>query len=777
MPICYKRSLLQHCWKVGKRTVSNMSSNLAGSKGVQPPWQKPSSIGQQPVLKLYNSMTRNKEEFLPISGGKYVTWYSCGPTVYDSSHMGHARNYVSIDINRRIMQDYFGFNVEFVQNVTDIDDKIIIRARQNYVYERFVTENPSVTSEIREKGRLAAFKYIRNNLKQEFSTVDQYTSWFDALDVPKERESNPKFGMHTMCVQNAFDALKCGDDSDSFYQKIKDVLTPVLDEEFGGGLNDPEIFRKLPAYWEREFNKDMAALNVLPPTITTRVSEYVPEIVEFVKKIVDNGYAYAAKDGSVYFDTAKFDKSDKHEYAKCQPWNKGQLDLINDAEGSLSDFSSFNGKRSPNDFALWKASKPGEPEWESPWGKGRPGWHIECSVMASDVLGSNIDIHTGGIDLAFPHHDNELAQSEACFDNYQWVNYFLHTGHLHIEGQKMSKSLKNFITINEALSKFSSRQLRLTFCSAQWNNQLDFKESLLVEVKSLEQTFNNFFKNVRAMNTDIIHKEASGDYVSKKFGMKERELVNDLKVYQNKVHEAFCDNLSTPVALKALSELVTRANLYVTSAGSSLKIEPLVAVVRYVTKIIDVLGFPIRQDGLGWLDEGSASQKAHGNREELLMPYVKCLSNFRDEVRRLAIEKADNSSFLKLTDKIRDQEILDLNISIDDRNDQASLVKFLSDEEKAEYKKLIAEKDLRIKGKEAKKLEQSRLREAKEAERRKKAEVSPEQMFLNQELYSEWDQNGLPLKNKDGSDVTKSMLKKLKKQWDAQKKLHDEFFG
>ncbi|SCV03230.1 LANO_0G02938g1_1 [Lachancea nothofagi CBS 11611] len=762
-------------WQVGKRRFCGMSDN-SGAKVSQPPWQKPMKQGKEAVLKLYNSMTRSKEEFVPISGGRLVSWYSCGPTVYDASHMGHARNYVSIDINRRILQDYFGYNVQFVQNVTDIDDKIIIRARQSYLFEKFVKENPTVTPDIRERCNSAVFDYIRTNMKQDFSSFEQYESWIKSLDLTKEKQLNPKFGMHSASVQKAIDTLKTQEPAESFYEKIQDIFIPTLDAESGDLVNDPETFRKLPAFWEKEFDKDMAALNVLPSSVTTRVSEYVPEIVEFVQKIINNGYAYAASDGSVYFDTIKFDRSDKHEYAKCQPWNKGQLDLIYDAEGSLSDFSSSNGKRSPNDFALWKASKPGEPQWESPWGKGRPGWHIECSVMASDILGPNIDIHTGGIDLAFPHHDNELAQSEACFDNYQWVNYFLHTGHLHIEGQKMSKSLKNFITISEALEKYSSRQLRLTFCSAQWNNQLDFKETLLVEVKSLEQSLNNFFRNVRAMRRDIVHREESGEYVSKKLGDKEKQLLLDLAHYENSIHEAFCDNLSTPAALKNLGELVSKSNLYIASIGSGLKIEPLVDVVNYVTKILQILGFPARQDGLGWLDEGSNSNTGVANREELLMPYVKCLSNFRDDVRRLAIGKASNSEFLKLTDKVRDQDILDLNISIDDRNEQASLVKFLTEEEKQEYKKLIVERDQRQQEKEAKKLEQTRLRDAKEAEKRKKAEMSPNDMFRNTELYLEWDQEGLPLKNKDGSDVTKSMMKKLKKQWDQQKKLHSEYF-
>ncbi|KAG5725595.1 Cysteinyl-tRNA synthetase, partial [Termitomyces sp. T112] len=171
-------------------------------------------------------------------------------------------------------------------------------------------------------------------------------------------------------------------------------------------------------------------------------------------------------EGSVYFDTKSFDNAEGHNYAKLEPWSKGNRELLEDGEGALSKQS---GSRSASDFALWKASKPGEPSWPSPWGSGRPGWHIECSVMASAIFGDNMDIHSGGIDLAFPHHDNEMAQSEAYHDCGSWVNYFIHTGHLHIEGLKMSKSLKNFITIDEILERHSARQLRLAFLTQLWN--------------------------------------------------------------------------------------------------------------------------------------------------------------------------------------------------------------------------------------------------------------------------------------------------------------------
>ena len=249
----------------------------------------------------------------------------------------------------------------------------------------------------------------------------------------------------------------------------------------------------------------MAHLNVLPPQRVIRVSDVVPEIVSFVEKIIEAGCAYPTRDGDVYFDVAAFQAAG-HRYAKLKPSNAGDTEkLLAEGEGSLS---AGAGKRTNVDFALWKSSKAGEPRWPSPWGEGRPGWHIECSVMATMAFGSNMDIHSGGIDLAFPHHDNELAQSEAYHDCQQWVNYFLHTGHLSIEGQKMSKSLKNFITIKEALDTYSARQLRLAFATTAWDGPMDFKDDVMEEMKSLEDKISVWFSKAEL----ILEKAEAGAF-------------------------------------------------------------------------------------------------------------------------------------------------------------------------------------------------------------------------------------------------------------------------
>ena len=420
------------------------------------------------------------------SKGKLVTWYSCGPTVYDASHMGHARTYVAIDIIRRIMQDYFGYMVVFVQNVTDIDDKIIVRARQNYIWDKFAASQDGVTTELRSRARAAWSGYARKLSSSDNISLEIFSSWLSTVDRAARTLSDPKFPMHLTALERA--RLAILDDNmplENFLQDIKDVYLPQLDQEEGASVTDLSVFSKLTQYWEMEYNEDMSALGVLPPSKVIRVSEVVPSIVNFVEKIVNKGRAYATSDGSVYFSISTFEK-DGFDYAKLSPQSRGDKALMEEGEGSLS--TNLSGKRSPDDFALWKASKPGEPAWNSPWGMGRPGWHIECSVMASEALGNNIDIHSGGIDLTFPHHDNELAQSEAYHDVHQWVNYFFHTGHLHIEGQKMSKSLKNFITIKQALEMYTSRQLRLAFMMQQWDAPMNFKADLIQQVRVFEET-------------------------------------------------------------------------------------------------------------------------------------------------------------------------------------------------------------------------------------------------------------------------------------------------
>jgi len=216
-------------------------------------------------------------------------------------------------------------------------------------------------------------------------------------------------------------------------------------------------------------------LNVGLPDVITRVSDFVPEVVDFIKKIIENGYAYEAG-GSVYFDTLKFNDGTKHKYAKLEPFSVQDMEKFKEGEGVLTADQEKPEKKSEMDFALWKASKENEPWWESPWGKGRPGWHIECSAMCSSLFKEYpIDIHSGGIDLRFPHHDNEIAQSEAYYDCDQWVNYWLHTGHLHIHGKKMSKSLKNFITIKDILGKFNARQVRFLCLIHRWDALMNYK--------------------------------------------------------------------------------------------------------------------------------------------------------------------------------------------------------------------------------------------------------------------------------------------------------------
>lgn len=440
----------------------NQSSGrrMASSDGrKQPPWVPPPARpdAQLPRLKIYNSLTRSKNDFVPVDPtGKTVTWYACGPTVYEDGHLGHAKNYVSTDIIRRIMIDYFGFRVKFVMNTTDIDDKIILKGRQQYLLARFkqehAAEDDSVSDSVFAEAKAAFRQYIGKHLPS--LPLDTSPATFsEAVDKTYKTKAEPPpladaatakqgqavtvadllLGAHIGTARSAAEALQTPGKLPDFFAKTGDILLPYLDALYGAEMdsNNHKIYLELTQNFERRFLEDMNALNVLAPDQLTRVTEYVPQIVAFVEKIVANGFGYATPDGSVYFDIDSFEKAG-HHYSRLEPWNKNDRALQADGEGSLSKGGSM--KRSENHFALWKASKPGEPAWPSPWGHGRPGWHIECSAMASEVIGRTIDIHSGGVDLRFPHHDNELAQSEAYWSTpgyqVQWTNYFIHMGQL-----------------------------------------------------------------------------------------------------------------------------------------------------------------------------------------------------------------------------------------------------------------------------------------------------------------------------------------------------------
>jgi len=340
-------------------------------------------------------------------------------------------------------------------------------------------------------------------------------------------------------------------------------LSIFLDSREGSSIKEKKIFRDCAAKYEDEFLNDMTVLNVKMPDVLTRVTEFIPEIIEYVQKIISNGYAYCS-DGSVYFDTLNF--SAKYPYGKLEPWSVGNTQLINEGEGSLS--TELGGKKHPNDFALWKKSKEGEPQWDSPWGVGRPGWHIECSAMASSLLGDTLDVHSGGEDLRFPHHDNELAQSEAFFNSNQWVNYFLHSGHLHIEGLKMSKSLKNFITIRKALETHTSRQLRLLFLSQPWYKVMNYSVDGLEFVKAREKTINEFFLVIR----NILQEQDKIAEISQHWTQFDTELHNVLLKMQDKVDSSLKDNFDTPNAFNALLDLIHDTNKYIHEYSSSRRV-------------------------------------------------------------------------------------------------------------------------------------------------------------------------------------------------------------
>jgi cysteinyl-tRNA synthetase len=779
---------------------------------------------QLPPIKILNSLTRFKNDFIPADPeGKTVTWYTCGPTVYDDAHLGHARNYVSTDVLRRIMKDYFGFRVKFVVNITDIDDKIILRARQQHLLAQFKEKNEGKTGEVLETTSEAFKWYIQKNLPllapettPEAFDANVSTAYQRVLDgsalkegeAPGENEAKIKMAIRT--ASSAAQAIQAPPAAMSdFYDLSADVLLPYLDAVQGSSI-DPqnhEIFASLAKKFENRFFEDMENLNVLPPDVITRVSEYVPQVVSFVEKIISNGFGYIDASGSVYFDIDAFEKAG-HFYARLEPWNRNDKDLQADGEGALSK-STAAVKRNDSDFALWKASKPGEPSWPSPWSQGRPGWHVECSVMASDVIGSVIDLHSGGEDLKFPHHDNELAQSTAYWStqgqgSVPWVNYFIHTGHLGIQGLKMSKSLKNFTTIRAALeSEWNARSLRIAFLLGSWQDRIELGDELLAAVAAWESRLDNLF--IKAI--DVARSPTTPTPTTS-----EEELQKSLQQAKEDVHAALCDSFNTPAAMRIMSALIVKVN-----SADQVADDALLSVARWVTKMVTIFGLDpegnVSDEGrIGWggvriprpavpfiyplshlrdtvrlqaranLDHTQIALEAERARTEMLQiagdvdssaqPYRAVFEQFYGDIASLAASKALAKDFLILCDKVRDTQLPELGIYLEDRPTLPALVRPLD-------KALAAALEERKAASAAKAAEAQARRNAEEAKRKQaaeKAKLSPVEMFRNAD-YSEWDEQGIPIKDKDGKEVTKNQKKKLTKEWEKQKKLHDSYLA
>ncbi|KAI9203862.1 tRNA synthetases class I (C) catalytic domain-containing protein [Polychytrium aggregatum] len=758
--------------------LAPMSSSASQIK--QPKWHKPEP--SQANLRVLNSLTRGKEEFIPARS-KLVSWYCCGPTVYSDSHMGHARAYITFDILRRIMEDYFGYDINYVMNITDIDDKIILHARYKYLFDQAKSAASALTPELLEDVSKAWNFFVEKRLaKFDPNAASQWDAFATKIETgggPNPADE-PKFQMYFKAAAASNEAIELAkrqiasgtsgqEHAHALLDSSRDVYSLYLDSIKGSTVTDPAIFRDYAAFWENEYFKDMDALNIRRPDVLVRVSEYVPEIVSFVERIISNGFAYQSE-GSVYFDTAKFDKHPDHNYAKLEPWSAGNVKLLQEGEGDLST-SHPQGKRNPSDFALWKASKPGEPAWPSPWGEGRPGWHIECSAMAGEILGEKLDIHSGGSDLAFPHHDNEIAQSEGHYNCHQWVNYFIHAGHLHIEGQKMSKSLKNFVKIQEALAKHSATQIRFLFLLHQWNSVLDFKESSMQEARAYESVINNFFDNVKALIQDAksTPEVFTGNH---NFHDLEKKLLASLEVSQVKIHNALCDNFDTPTAMQEIRDLITVTNKYIAEKKDTPNTDLLAKVAKYITRLGRIFG--IVRDGNA--DIGNSAASAAASSDEAIMPYLRALSSFRDGIRELSQKKADHRELLALCDKLRDIDLVELGVALDDREDgKGALVKLVDKELLLKQRQEKLEREQQKQREKEARLQQAH---AKKLEKLAKGQTPPEQMFKNEEglkLYSKWDEKGLPTHDIGGEEISKSKGKKLQKEYDAQVKLHEEY--
>lgn len=411
-----------------------------------------------------------------------------------------------------------------------------------------------------------------------------------------------------------------------------------------------------------------------------------------------------------------------------------------------------------------------EPSWESPWGKGRPGWHIECSAMSGAAMsqhnGGRIDIHAGGVDLKFPHHENEIAQSEAYLGTHQWVNYWLHTGHVEIKGCKMSKSLKNFVTIRQSLQSFTARQMRFCFLLHKYNEPMEYSDNTMGNAVHIEKIFSEFFHKLKATLRRL------GTESRQHLSDSEELLAVELESTKANVEKMLMDDFDTPRAIGFLSELVNKFNRYIDQSDVSTVL--LTSVGRYLTEIFDVFGLVQDSNDLGFRFEGGSAGDggaAPVSTEKVLTPFLDVLTKFREAVRLAAISN-DPRAVLEAADNLRDSVLPDLGVRMEDKGTGKDVVTIwkLDDPEVLRKEKLL-------------KLEMQAAKEAQKAEnalklkqKEEKSRIHPSQMFLTRtDLYSEFDVDGKPTKDAEGKPLSKSALKGVEKDYTAQAKLHEEF--
>jgi cysteinyl-tRNA synthetase len=678
------------------------------------------------------------------------------------------------------MTDYFHYNVLYQINTTDIDDKIILRARQNELmrrleedssvdFEALVVLAKQALVEAKEKsdekklGIVAAIEEATQNKDSRARTEQE--GLLEQHLVKRKNLDRDESQILEACNNSSGDARA------QLLKAAKSVLAEKLDREKGHLITDHAVFNAHARRYEREFMEDMTALGIREPDVLTRVTEYVPKIISFVETIIAKGLAYKSN-GSVYLSLDAFQEAG-HNYRKLNPAGPGGAATTEaemaEGEGALAAAGGSE-KRNPNDFALWKASKAGEPAWDSPFGPGRPGWHIECSVVAGDILGERVDIHSGGEDLKFPHHDNELAQSEACFGCNQWVNYFTHTGHLHIEGLKMSKSLKNFITIRQALEHNTARQLRIMFLLQAWDQPMNYSDQTIDDARSKETTFKSFFREVEALVRD--------DYLSQEVGWRMDDADHKLSyaylAARQMVHESLLDNFNTKDAMAALFKVINEANAYLRTPNAKPCVLLLRAIATYITQILKVFGVINGSDDFGF--GGAVDGRGDAGEGSGAEPFIGAMVSFRESVRNAALEaakggdaKAAIDTILKICDGLRDEVLPKLGVRLEDRptgtmwNLEDPAVMMREMEEKA-----AKEKEIQIS-----KLEKQLTAREKELQKVKDSMIKPEDLFRTDE-FKEWDEAGVPITMANGEAVTGGQIKKRKKAVDKQQKMYSD---